>query len=133
MSDRKYDPRGRIEISLDVHHEASNGDRPVFIYHRLSTAKYDELCDAFDSVQLPEDATVDQAKEIFKQRRDQFITVAGLGLIDWRNQVDLETGESLPFSPGDLPRVINPVEAREVIEKRIAGARLSPDDKKKLD
>lgn len=118
---------------MDVHKDAPADERPTFIYQRLSGSRYDEISDLFDDIERTQDWTKEKEKEASKQRIDGMFTAAGLGLIDWRNQIDLDTGDSLPFAAADLRRAINPTEARELVVKRIAGAHLSADDKKKSD
>jgi hypothetical protein len=117
----KCDPRGKIHIWLSCFDGIPDG-RPEFIYRRLSTAECDRMAAEYEAVS--DDA---------KSRRAKVIEIAAIGLLDWENQVDAESGELIPFSLERFRDVINHFEADELIGRRMLGGQLALLDKKKYE
>ncbi len=120
----KCDPRAPFELWLSVFDDADAAARPTFTYRRVSSAEFDRMDDLYRSVAETGEVKASNAK---------LIEIAAIGLIDWKNQVDVESGEAIPFDASKLRSVINHIEANELIGKRFLAASLKPEDKKKLD
>lgn len=114
-----FDPRAPYYLSLDCFADVPEKDRPSFQFRRVNGAEYLKL-----------ESVWDFANQRTSEVRGQLLELFQIGLIGWRNQFDPATGEEIPFEPARLEEVINHVEAFELIQKRLTGARVNGTDLK---
>lgn len=108
------DPRKPIELSLP--YEYNGEPKPVFKFRRLNGAEYAEV------IRLAVEAGTDWQENAYK--------AFAIGLMDWSNQTDPATGESIGFDLSSIQRVLNPDEALSLIDQRVTYARLNATAKK---
>jgi len=117
------DPNARIDIVLDSDKDKENP--PTFVYRALNGREWRKVAEAFDTLQS---GKVDG----MAAQLDAIYTTVAIGLMDWRNMFDPETGEPIPFNKNDVDLLLNPIEASTDLMGKILGA-VTPthDDKKK--
>lgn len=108
------DPRQPYSLSLETFKDVPEAERPCLIYRRVNGREYTELA----KVQSLE------GKDLVAES-DALYTALRIGLIDWKRQCDPATGEEVPFDPERLCDIIDPVEAFELANKRLYGARVN--------
>ncbi len=123
MSERKYDPRGSFDIVLSVFSDYPAEQQPTFTYRRLSVAEWDAMDDEADKLR---DLTST------KEYRKRVVELATKGLLGWDKQVDIETGDAVPFDISQISRVINHDDAMELCAHRKDHCTMTFVDKKKL-
>ena len=121
MAEKKYDPRRPYKVWLPCFNDFPEDQRPTFTYRRASADEWDRIAEAIDGGPQDDDSkTVSQ--RVFK--------LALIGLIDWDRQVNVETGEEIPFDPAKIRSVINTGEALELCGLRLQASRVSHEEKK---
>ena len=117
------DPTARIDIVLDADKDMENP--PTFIYRPLNGREWRKVAEAYDTLQSGKvDGMVAQLDAIY--------TTVAIGLKDWRNMFDPDTGEPIPFNINDVDLLLNPIEASTDLMVKILGAQTpTHDDKKK--
>lgn len=120
----KCDPRAPFDVWLSVFDDVPADERPTFRYRRTSYAEMNRIAEISEEMRNASD---------FKASRVKIIEAAAIGLIGWSNQVDVETGDAIPFDKDALAKVINHLEADELLGRRADAAHLSRADKKKSD
>lgn len=114
-----FDPKRTYELSLDLFTDLPATERPSFVYRRINGREYTELAKVheLEGRKLWEDA-------------DALYAALRIGLVDWKRQVDPSTGNEVPFDLEKLCDVMDPVEAFELVNKRLYGARLTAGEQK---
>ncbi len=124
MSDRKFDPRQPYKVCLPDFDDVPVSERPSYTYRRVSGSQFFVLQDALDSVGNESDAS-------YRDRVGILYDACRMGLVDWDNQIDLDTGEPLPFDAAKLEQTMDHFEVMRLLQRRMQHASISADDKKK--
>jgi len=115
------DPQGTFKVYLDATADAAQDQRPYFAFRRLNGREWRRLAEMSDSLG-DSTKTMDAIDLVYESVR--------IGLVGWGNQIDPATGDVVPFKPEDLDLVLDPVDAQEVIGKKMAGGRVQVEEKK---
>lgn len=113
------DPRRTYKLWLDIFADLPFAERPVFVYRRITGAEYLDIAKQESAAGK---SVAEQTAEIYEAVK--------VGLVDWTSQTNAATGEPVPFDAARLSEVLDPMEAQEIIGKRLFGARTSGDDLK---
>lgn len=117
-----FDPKQTYSLWLDIHADVSAETRPVFVYRRISGREYAEIVKARNEHNAKLEAGDEAGDEI---AQDHAYAALKIGLVDWKNHSNPETNEPVAFDPEKLAEVIDPVEAMELVAKRLYAARVS--------
>jgi hypothetical protein len=109
-----FDPQRPYDLWLDCFEDVSKENRPCLVYRRITGREYGEMAKARELEGKSLNAEADAIYEALR-----------IGLIGWKNQFNPETKEPIEFDPAKLPDVVDPVEANELLNKRLYGARLN--------
>lgn len=115
------DPEATFEVILES--DSEKPAPPAFVFRYLSNRDYRRVARFSDRIHaLPSDAIDQLCDEI-----EQTLMIA---LVGWRGMVDPATGEEIPFSAENLGRIIDPVEAGELLKRLPEAMSLSVRGKK---
>lgn len=115
------DPRGTFRVYLDADADIALNERPYFEFRRISGREWRKLAAMSDSLS----ESMKAAEAI-----DAVFETLCIGLVGWGNQINPEDGQPVPFDPKHIDLVANPVDAQEIINKKMAGGRVSTEEKK---
>jgi len=117
------DPKARIEIVLDS--DKDKDKPPTFIYRALNGREWRKVAKVFDALQSGKVAGM-------SAQLDAIYETVSIGLLDWVNMIDPETGNEIPFKKEDIDLILNPIEASTDLMGKILGAVMpTHEDKKK--
>lgn len=114
-----FDPTRTYSLWLSLFADVPVAERPMFVYRRITGVEYLDIAKQESAA----------GKTISEQTAELYEAVK-VGLVDWKNQTNAATGEAVPFDLARINEVIDPMEANEIIGKRLYGARLSEADLK---
>ena len=100
------DPGERFKVVLKSDQAKPAETRPTFEYRYLTGRQWRQVGAAQDRL---DEGT--GAAEIV----DTIYEAARVGLVGWRNMIDPETGQEIPFDPAALEDLIGISEAQEII------------------
>ena len=109
-----FDPTIKYQLWLDAHANLPAESRPTFVYRRINGREYAEIA---RSRETESRKPSEEAEAHYEALR--------VGLVDWKNQVDPSNNEQVAFDPNRLCDVLDPVEAFELVSKRLFAARVS--------
>lgn len=109
-----FDPRQPYPLSLDCFQDVPAEERPTWTFRRVNGAEYVEINSVYEIT--PETTHAFQ---------EAVLKALQVGLIGWTNQVDVATGEIVPFDPVRIAQIVNAQEAMELIDKRLQRGRLT--------
>ena len=116
------DPNARIEIILDSDKEKDKP--PTFIYRALNGREWREVAKVFDALQSGKVSGM-------SAQLDAIYETVSIGLLDWKNMFDPETGNEIPFKKEDVDLILNPIEASTDLMGKILGAVMPTHEEKK--
>lgn len=115
---RALEPGDTFEVVLDYDKEKPAAERPTFIYRAMS-------CREFRTFKPNWDGSVDGPS------LDALLKSAKDNLVGWRNMLDPESREPIPFDLAEFDKIVTPLEAWELVNLSAMGQEVSADDKKK--
>ena len=118
----RFDPRTPYDVHLACHADFPLDERPTFVFRRVSVAESLAIFRAFDDAQATAGNRAEQAAVV--------IRAASIGLVGWRNQVDLASGEAVAFDLAALDRIVGWQEAVELLSLRRTQGRPTGNDRK---
>lgn len=116
-----FDPRQPYDLWLDSMADVPENERPTFTFRRMTEAEYLRFDAVFALLDKP---ASECSGEVF--------AALAAGLLGWKHQVDLATGEPLAFDAAKLSQTLDFAEAWQLIGKRANRARPGAEEKKNL-
>lgn len=117
-----FDPRKVYKLSLDVYQGLPEAERPTFFYRRINGHEYNEIS-----------KVTDVEGKTFAEQGEQIYNALKIGLTGWQHMTDPANEQPIDFDPNRIADVLDPVEAMELVNKRLFSARLSGAEKKTSD
>jgi hypothetical protein len=134
MSDNgKYDPRRPHDLWLDCFADYPTEQRPAFVYRRTTADEWEQLCDVAFPSETPEDtADKETLREWTKAQRERIYESLLVGLLGVKNQVNPVDGQPISSvtDTATMRLIVNPLEAQDLLAKRIRGGQLTAAEKK---
>lgn len=113
-----FDPKQTYSLSLDFYADFPAETRPCLTYRRINGREYGEIVrENGEHTKSIESGDGASAEHVYAALR--------IGLVDWKNQSDPATNEPVAFDPQRLADIIDPVEAIELVSKRLYAARVN--------
>jgi hypothetical protein len=118
---RAFDPKRRFEIHLDADENESPAARTTFICRYLTTREWQQVEDLLNKP---------DTGDSIRATTEPVFAALKLAIVDWRN-VCGATDAPIAFAQDAFESLLDPAEARELLEKMIRGATMGGADAKK--
>lgn len=101
-------PNATFKVSLPCDIDVEEDKRPYFMLKYLSGKDWVEVGAIDEAIEKGE---VKNTKDIF----DKLLNAVKIGIAGWGNMLDPVTDTAIPFNDKNLPLVLNPVDAQELL------------------
>ncbi len=108
------DPKARITLVLDSDKDKPAAKQPGFVYAFLTGRRWRDVARAVDGF---------DEGDGMEAGLDRIYTAASVNLIGWRNLIDPQTGEEIPFDPANLEEILTPQEAIELANRLLTACK----------
>jgi len=120
------EPNQTFRVVLEIDKDKPAGEQPYFEFRFLSVRRWNR--EARASAQLRDPIVMDGMSA--EEATNGLLDMIKVGLINWGNVRDLETGEVIPFDPNNLDRALTLLGTSELLAK-FRNQGLDVEDKKK--
>lgn len=112
-----FDPQQTYSLSLDFYADVPAETRPCLTYRRINGREYGEI--------VRENCEHTKSIDNGGHGNEHVYAALRVGLVDWKNQIDPSTNDPVAFDPQRLCDILDPVEAIELVSKRLYAARVN--------
>ncbi len=107
-----FDPKRTYQLALDCFEDVPAKERPVFVYRRINGREYTEIAASQET----------QGRSLAEQT-DAIYSALKIGLVDWKCQTNPTNDELVAFDLERIADILDPVDANQLLTKRLLSAR----------